>query len=74
MKTDLLPLEEVRNRGFEALVNALGAVDALRFIQLFDLGHGDYMMERDRILANRSAREIFDAMRQRAAAREMEKR
>jgi hypothetical protein len=34
--------EEIRRRGLEALAEALGPVDAVRFLQSFDLGSGDY--------------------------------
>ena len=35
-------LAEVRRRGFEALVRELGAANALRFLHLYGVGHGDY--------------------------------
>ena len=37
---------ELRRKGFLALVNALGYVDAIRFLQQYDLGQGDYTQER----------------------------
>ena len=42
--------EEIRKRGIEALAEALGPVDAVRFLQSFDLGRGDYTKERDHVL------------------------
>ncbi len=41
---------ELRKRGFKALVNALGCVDAVRFIQQYTPGDGDYTKERDQWL------------------------
>ncbi len=42
--------KEIRRRGLEALAEALGPVDAVRFLQSFDLGRGDYTKERGRVL------------------------
>ena len=38
--------EEIRTVGLRALVDALGADGALRFLQQFDRGRGDYTAER----------------------------
>jgi hypothetical protein len=40
-------LPELRKRGFEALVRELGAANALRFLHLCGVGHGDYTHDRD---------------------------
>lgn len=37
---------EVRTIGMQALKEALGPVGVVRFIQQFDLGHGNYTEER----------------------------
>jgi hypothetical protein len=42
--------EEIRKLGIEALAEALGPVDVVRFLQGFDLGREDYTKERDRVL------------------------
>lgn len=49
-KTDVKSTEEIRRRGIEALAEALGPVDAIRFLQSFDLGKGDYTKERAHVL------------------------
>jgi hypothetical protein len=41
---------ELNRKGFQALVDTLGYVDAVRFIKQFDNGKGDYTQERDRWL------------------------
>ena len=46
MSESILNPVDLRTRGFEALVKALGWLDAVRFIQQFDLGHGNYTEER----------------------------
>ena len=37
---------ELQRKGFKALVDALGTVDAMRFIHQYDSGSGDYTKER----------------------------
>lgn len=37
---------ELRKRGFKALVDPLGCVDAVRFLQQYTPGDGDYTQER----------------------------
>lgn len=49
-KIDVRSTEEIRKRGIEALAEALGPVDAVRFLQSFDLGRGDYTKERAPVL------------------------
>ncbi|GHS95809.1 hypothetical protein FACS1894139_03490 [Planctomycetales bacterium] len=39
-------MAEIRRDGLEALRNSLGAVDAVRFIQMYDDGAGDYTREK----------------------------
>jgi hypothetical protein len=38
--------DEIRRQGIEALAAALGPVDAVRFLQIFELGKGDYTKDR----------------------------
>ena len=42
-------LAELRRRGIEVLVRELGYADAMRFLQQFGTGSGDYTAERDRL-------------------------
>lgn len=37
---------QIREKGFNALVKALGPVDMARFLQQFELGSGDYTQDR----------------------------
>ena len=41
---------ELRRRGFEALVQALGWVNAVRFLRQYEVGQGDYSRDRDQFL------------------------
>jgi len=43
-------LNEIHKEGIEALVKVLGPVDAVRFLQIYDSGSGDYTKERDQWL------------------------
>jgi hypothetical protein len=43
---------ELRQRGFEALVASLGWVNAVRFLQQYEINRHDYTNERDQILPN----------------------
>jgi len=55
---DMTPIELYR-KGFKALVDALGYVDAIRFIRQFDNGSGDYTEERHQWLDNVTMDEIL---------------
>ena len=54
----MTPIELYR-KGFKALVDALGYVDAIRFIRQFDNGSGDYTEERHQWLDNVTMDEIL---------------
>ena len=50
MTTPRKPLVEVTNRAIEVLYRELGPSDALRFVNQFTNGFGDYTAERDSLL------------------------
>lgn len=52
MSTIITSPVELRQRGFEALVAALGWVNAVRFLQQYEVSGYDYTSERDQILPN----------------------
>lgn len=41
-----MTLAELRKRGYQALVDSLGVVGMLRFLQQLEVGYGDYTAER----------------------------
>jgi hypothetical protein len=43
---------ELRRRGFEALVQALGWVNAVRFLHQYEVGQGDYTHECNAFLSD----------------------
>jgi len=63
-KTDVRSTEEIRRIGIEALAEALGPLDAVRFLQSFDLGRGDYTKERFHVLGL-TLDEIFSGIEKR---------
>ena len=66
-------LNQIREEGISVLTESLGPVDAIRFLQQFDVGHGDYTAERHRILGNPTVDEILKkikARRRRMAPRQ----
>jgi hypothetical protein len=52
MTVSLLEPGELRTRGFEALVDALGWVNAVRFIQQYEPSRLNYTTERENVLPN----------------------
>jgi hypothetical protein len=58
MTTENLTLYEIRTVGFDALVRELGPAGAIRFIQQYESGHGDYTRDRKKLLPKKSVREI----------------
>lgn len=58
MTTENLTLYEIRTIGFDALVRELGPAGAIRFIQQYESGHGDYTRDRRKLLPKKSVREI----------------
>ncbi|NEQ64017.1 MAG: hypothetical protein F6K21_00530 [Symploca sp. SIO2D2] len=56
--------QEIIKQGYQALVDYLGVVDAIRFIQYFSPGQGDYTKERHQWLNNKSLEDILVEMKQ----------
>lgn len=57
--------QEIIRQGYQALVNSLGVVDAIRFIQHFTPGQGDYTKDRHKWLDQTPLEDILTSMRQR---------
>lgn len=57
--------QEIIQQGYQALVNSLGVVDAIRFIQHFTPGQGDYTRDRHQWLDQTPLEDILASMRQR---------
>jgi hypothetical protein len=63
MSTIAVP-HELREKGFEVLVANLGWVNAVRFIQQYERGRGDYTREREQILPDWDAETLVRKARQ----------
>ncbi|WP_009630043.1 hypothetical protein [Synechocystis sp. PCC 7509] len=57
--------QEIIKQGYQALFDSLGVVDAIRFIQHFTPGQGDYTKERQKWLDKTPLEDILTSMRQR---------
>jgi hypothetical protein len=62
MNHTLIEPVELRARGFDALVQSLGWVNAVRFIQQYEPSRHDYVKERDEILPDWDAKEMVRRM------------
>ncbi|MDD1682250.1 MAG: hypothetical protein LUO98_00315 [Methanoregula sp.] len=47
-------LNEIHKQGIDALVKELGPVDAVRFLQIYDAGSGDYTKDKKKVAQRRS--------------------
>jgi hypothetical protein len=56
---------ELRRQGLEALINALGYVGMIRFLEQFDTGSGDYTKERHQWQDGVTVAEIMTQIKQR---------
>ncbi len=56
---------ELQRKGFQALVDALGIVDAIRFIHQYDSGSSNYTEERHKLLDTLTMDEILNDIEKR---------
>lgn len=56
--------QEIVRQGYQVLVESLGVVDALKFIQYFSPGQGDYTEERHTWLDKTALDDVLEAMKQ----------
>lgn len=61
---------ELRNRGFRALTEALGWVNAVRFLRQYDPGSGDYTEERRTLLPDWDAATLIQKAKELQKPRE----
>ena len=65
MSVTIRPLAEVSHRARRVLLRELGPVDAIRFLNQFRTGGGDYTSEREALFAGESTAEILADIRAR---------
>ncbi|MDD1685634.1 hypothetical protein [Methanoregula sp.] len=51
-------IAQIQSEGYDALADALGPEDAVRFIRSFDPGRGDYTKERKKTFGKKTAKQI----------------
>jgi hypothetical protein len=64
MSTNELTPLQIRQKGLEALRQALGPVGMVRFLQQFDGGSGDYTRDRHQWLEDREIADVMAQIRQ----------
>lgn len=63
MSVHMLPMSELTNRARTALVQELGIIDAMRFLNQFRAGNGDYTVEREPLFEGESVKSIVAAIK-----------
>lgn len=56
--------QEILIQGYKALVHSLGVVDAIKFVQYYSPGQGDYTKERHQWLDRKSLDDVFTEIKQ----------
>lgn len=64
IQTNDLNPAAIRQRGLDALLQALGPVGMVRFLQQFDPGYGDYAHDRSQWLAEISLEDAIAQVKQ----------
>jgi hypothetical protein len=57
-------LVEITQTAIQVLVRELGPVDAVRFVNQFSIGHGDYTEERDALFADMTLDDIIKRVKE----------
>lgn len=63
MSISIQPISQLTNRAKHALVQELGVVDTLRFLNQFRAGDGDYTAERDQLFKGESVQSIIEGIK-----------
>lgn len=58
MSVSIQPMSELTNRATHALIQELGIVDAMRFLNQHRAGSGDYTADREQLFKGESVRSI----------------
>ena len=65
MITDTRPLVEINQQAISLLYKELGVIDAVRFLNQFTQGYGNYTQEREKMFENKSLDEIVEEIERR---------
>lgn len=58
MNAVIQPISEVNQRARNILIQELGAVDAMRFLNQFQVGSGDYTAEREQLFKDDTVKSL----------------
>ncbi|MBK8963958.1 MAG: hypothetical protein IPM75_12995 [Candidatus Competibacteraceae bacterium] len=70
MNINFQPLSEISHRAKNALIQELGVVDTLRFLNQFRAGSGDYTAEREQLFKGKSVKSVIAEIKARRAENE----
>jgi hypothetical protein len=62
MSTALLPPAELNHTAIQMLVQSIGIVNTIRFINQFSNGYGNYTIERDEVLSSWTVDDVVKAI------------
>ncbi len=65
MRSSEMTPAAIRRIGTDALIRALGPVGAIRFLQQFDPGEGDYTRDREQLFDGVELDDILESIRER---------
>ncbi len=63
MNSCAVTLEQVRQLGIVALIQQLGTVGMIRFLQQSETGWGDYTKEKEQWLGSPDLKDLFNAIK-----------
>ncbi len=63
MTVEVKPLAEVTQEAIRVLIQELGPVDTVRFVNQFTVGYGNYTEERERLFAGMTLDEIVSEIK-----------
>jgi hypothetical protein len=63
MTVEVKPLAEVTQEAIRVLIQELGPVDTVRFVNQFTVGYGNYTEERRRLFAGMTLEEIVSEIK-----------
>ena len=69
MSVHFQPLSEITHRAKNALIQELGVVDTLRFLNQFRAGNGDYTVEREQLFKETSVKSFIAEIKARRSNR-----
>lgn len=63
MNTQTMTLDQIKKVGIDALIQYLGVVGMIRFLQQSETGWGDYTKDREKWLNDPDLNELFNAIK-----------